>query len=181
MVPKIIKKHLLSSRVIKSLKDLTQDLDLAYDVSDITPMAIQLRKSYPHFEKGEIYYVWQLSGTVRNGESAGYNKHLIYKIKGFYEQVGGRNGVTEYYMYDATNIRLRELSLGYTLPKRLLGRKQFLKKAELSFVARNLFFIYKKAPFDPDAVLSASNSNQGIDIFGIPTTRSVGFNVKLSF
>ena len=43
-------------------------------------MAIQLRKSYPHFEKGEIYYVWQLSGTVRNGESAGYNKHLIYKI-----------------------------------------------------------------------------------------------------
>ena len=42
-------------------------------------------------------------------------------------------------------------------------------------------FIYKKAPFDPDAVLSASNSNQGIDIFGIPTTRSVGFNVKLSF
>lgn len=80
MVPKIIKKHLLSSRVIKSLKDLTQDLDLAYDVSDITPMAIQLRKSYPYFEKGEIYYVWQLSGTVRNGESAGYNKHLIYKI-----------------------------------------------------------------------------------------------------
>ena len=80
MVPKIIKKHLLSSRVIKSLKDLTQDLELAYDVSDITPMAIQLRKSYPHFEKGEIYYVWQLSGTVRNGESAGYNKHLIYKI-----------------------------------------------------------------------------------------------------
>lgn len=80
MVPKIIKKHLLSSRVIKSLKDLTQDLDLAYDVSDITPMAIQLRKSYPHFEKGKTYYVWQLSGTVRNGKSAGYNKHLIYKI-----------------------------------------------------------------------------------------------------
>ena len=120
----------------------------------------------------------------REARTMGYvdlEGHHIYNIKGFYEQVGGRNGVTEYYMYDATNIRLRELSLGYTLPKRLLGRKQFLKKAELSFVARNLFFIYKKAPFDPDAVLSASNSNQGIDIFGIPTTRSVGFNVKLSF
>ena len=49
--------------------------------------------------------------------------HHIYNIKGFYEQVGGRNGVTEYYMYDATNIRLRELSLGYTLPKRLVGKE----------------------------------------------------------
>ena len=125
--------------------------------------------------------VSKVSGETRTMGYVDLEGHHIYNIKGFYEQVGGRNGVTEYYMYDATNIRLRELSLGYTLPKRLLGRKQFLKKAELSFVARNLFFIYKKAPFDPDAVLSASNSNQGIDIFGIPTTRSVGFNVKLSF
>ncbi len=125
--------------------------------------------------------VSKVSGEARTMGYVDLEGHHIYNIKGFYEQVGGRNGVTEYYMYDATNIRLRELSLGYTLPKRLLGRKQFLKKAELSFVARNLFFIYKKAPFDPDAVLSASNSNQGIDIFGIPTTRSVGFNVKLSF
>ena len=125
--------------------------------------------------------VSKVSGEARTMGYVDLEGHHIYNIKGFYEQVGGRNGVTEYYMYDATNIRLRELSLGYTLPKRLLGRKQFVKKAELSFVARNLFFIYKKAPFDPDAVLSASNSNQGIDIFGIPTTRSVGFNVKLSF
>ena len=125
--------------------------------------------------------VSKVSGETRTMGYVDLEGHHIYNIKGFYEQVGGRNGVTEYYMYDATNIRLRELSLGYTLPKRLLGRKQFVKKAELSFVARNLFFIYKKAPFDPDAVLSASNSNQGIDIFGIPTTRSVGFNVKLSF
>ena len=67
--------------------------------------------------------------------------------------------MTEYYMYDATNIRLRELSLGYTLPKRLLGRKQFVKKAELSFVARNLFFIYKKAPFDLVCRLLLGDSN----------------------
>ena len=114
--------------------------------------------------------VSKVSGEARTMGYVDLEGHHIYNIKGFYEQVGGRNGVTEYYMYDATNIRLRELSLGYTLPKRLLGRKQFVKKAELSFVARNLFFIYKKAPFDPDAVLSASNSNQGIDIFGIPTS-----------
>ena len=107
--------------------------------------------------------------------------HHIYNIKGFYEQVGGRNGVTEYYMYDATNIRLRELSLGYTYRRDCWGENNFSKRRNCLLFARNLFFIYKKAPFDPDAVLSASNSNQGIDIFGIPTTRSVGFNVKLSF
>ena len=111
MVPKIIKKHLLSSRVIKSLKDLTQDLDLAYDVSDITPMAIQLRKSYPHFEKGEIYYVWQLSGTVRNGESAGYNKHLIYKI---------HDNLDEKFQYHTITYYRKSTSVGnypYFLPK----------------------------------------------------------------
>ena len=35
-------------------------------------------------------------------------------------------------------------------------------------------FISKKAPFDPDAVLSTGNDNQGIDVFGMPTTRSLG-------
>lgn len=61
MVPKIIKKHLLSSRVIKSLKDLTQDLDLAYDVSDITPMAIQLRKVIRILKKEKFI----MSGSFR--------------------------------------------------------------------------------------------------------------------
>lgn len=125
--------------------------------------------------------VSRISGDAR---LAGYvdleGKH-IYNVRGFYEQVGGRSGVTEYYMYSATNVRLRELSIGYTLPKRLIGKNHLIKEAGISFVARNLFFIYKKAPFDPDAVLSATNSNQGIDILGIPTTRSLGFHVKLSF
>lgn len=55
------------------------------------------------------------------------------------------------------------------------------KDVQLSFVARNLFFISKKAPFDPDAVLSTGNDNQGIDVFGMPTTRSLGFNIKFTF
>lgn len=99
----------------------------------------------------------------------------------FYTIVSGRNGCTEYYMYDATNIRLREFSLGYALPKRLLEKTKLLQEMQLSLVGRNLFFFHKSAPFDPDAVLSTKNDNQGIDVFGIPTTRSLGFNVKLSF
>ena len=99
----------------------------------------------------------------------------------FYSIVSGRTGCTEYYMYSATNIRLREFSLGYTIPEKWLGKTRILREVQLSFVGRNLFFLYKPAPFDPDAVLSTNNDNQGVDVFGMPTTRSLGFNVKLTF
>lgn len=121
------------------------------------------------------------SGEARRAGYVELEGHHIYKVQAFYEQVGGRSGVTEYYMYDATNVRLRELAIGYTLPKSLVDKTRCLKDARISLVGRNLFFFYKKAPFDPDAVLSTSNSNQGIDVFGMPTTRSLGFNLKLSF
>ena len=56
-----------------------------------------------------------------------------------------------------------------------------LKVLHLSFVARNLCFLYKKAPFDPDLVLSTGNDNQGIEVFGMPTTRSLGFTLTCEF
>lgn len=105
----------------------------------------------------------------------------IDDVKGFYKLAGGRAGVTEYYMYDATNIRLRELSVSYSLPQRLLRRTGVLSGVTVSLVARNLFFIYNAAPFDPDLVLSTGNDNQGIDVYGMPTVRSIGFNIKLEF
>ncbi|MDR1880607.1 MAG: SusC/RagA family TonB-linked outer membrane protein [Tannerellaceae bacterium] len=103
----------------------------------------------------------------------------ITDVKGFFEQVGGRNGVTEYYMYDATNIRLRELSLGYAFPAEWTKGVRFVKELQLSVTARNLFFLYNGAPYDPDAVLSTGNDNQGVDVFGMPATRSIGLKVNL--
>ena len=105
----------------------------------------------------------------------------IDDVKGFYKLVGGRAGVTEYYMYDATNIRLRELAVSYALPQRLMRRTRVFSGMTVSLVARNLFFIYNAAPFDPDLVLSTGNDNQGIDVYGMPTVRSFGFNIKLEF
>ncbi len=99
----------------------------------------------------------------------------------FYTAVSGRAGCTEYYMYDASNIRLRELSLSYSLPKTWLAKTNLVEDVQISLIGRNLFFISKDAPFDPDAVLSTGNDNQGIDVFGMPTTRSMGFNIKLTF
>ena len=90
------------------------------------------------------------------------------------------NNVTEAYMYDATNIRLRELSLGYNFPRTMLAKTPFTA-ARLSFVARNLFMIYSKTKgFDPEAAYTSGNA-QGIEYGSMPTMRSLGFNINLAF
>lgn len=122
---------------------------------------------------------WE-SGEARNAGYVNLEGTHLDPLK-FYTIVSGRTGCTEYYMYNATNIRLRELSLGYTFPKKLMEKLKILHEVQLSFVGRNLFFLHKSAPFDPDAVLSTKNDNQGVDVFGMPTTRSLGFNVKFIF
>jgi hypothetical protein len=55
------------------------------------------------------------------------------------------------------------------------------KNLSLSFIGRNLFFIYKKAPVDPDVSLSTGNGLGGFELFNMPSTRSYGFNVKMNF
>jgi TonB-linked SusC/RagA family outer membrane protein len=95
----------------------------------------------------------------------------------FYTTVGGRAGISEYYMYDATNIRLRELSVGYKVP----SKSTIIKDMRLSLVARNLFFIKKEAPYDPELSMSTGNGLQGIDVFSMPSTRSMGLSFRCSF
>lgn len=130
----------------------------------------------------DMYGVSELTAKARDKGYVELEGRRIDNVKGFYKNVvGGRAGVTEYYMYDATNIRLRELSLAYQLPASWVGKTQVFKKVQLSFSGRNLFFIHKKAPFDPDLVLSTGNDNQGIEVYGMPTTRSWGFSLKCEF
>ncbi len=130
----------------------------------------------------ELYGVSQVTALARDRGYVTLEGQQIDNVKGFYKNiVGGRAGVTEYYMYDATNLRLREVSLNYTFPKKWMQKTKVLKDLQLAFVARNLCFLYKKAPFDPDLVLSTGNDNQGIEVFGMPTTRSLGFTVKCEF
>ena len=93
----------------------------------------------------------------------------------YYEAVGSSSAID--YIYDATNFRLRELSIGYNW-RNLLGEG---KNLNVSVIARNLFFIYKKAPVDPDISLSTANGLGGFEIFNLPSARSFGVNVKLNF
>ena len=130
----------------------------------------------------DLYGVSQVTALARDRGYVTLEGQQIDNVKGFYKNiVGGRAGVTEYYMYDATHLRLREVSLNYTFPKKWMQKTKVLKDLQLAFVARNLCFLYKKAPFDPDLVLSTGNDNQGIEVFGMPTTRSLGFTVKCEF
>ena len=130
----------------------------------------------------DLYGVSQVTALARDRGYVTLEGQQIDNVKGFYKNiVGGRAGVTEYYMYDATNLRLREVSLNYTFPKKWMQKTKVLKDLQLAFVARNLCFLYKKAPFDPDLVLSTGNDNQGIEVFGMLTTRSLGFTVKCEF
>ncbi|OXB02421.1 SusC/RagA family TonB-linked outer membrane protein [Flavobacterium pectinovorum] len=98
--------------------------------------------------------------------------------KSYYTQVGGRAGITGEYVYDATNVSVREVSIGYNFsPKNL----PFIQSASISLIARNLFFIYKDAPFDPNIALSTGQGLQGVDIYGLPSTRSIGLNLNVTF
>lgn len=98
----------------------------------------------------------------------------------YYKYISGNAdvaAVAEEYLYDLTNIRVRELAIGYTFPK----ASKIFRDISLSVVGRNLFFLYNKAPFDPEVTVSTANSMQGIDSFSVPTTRSFGASLKLNF
>jgi len=99
----------------------------------------------------------------------------IVPIKEYYQAIGSAKSPVDY-IYDATNFRLRELSLGYTF-RNLMGQN---KNLTLSFIGRNLFFIYKKAPTDPDVSLSTVNGLGAFELYNMPSSRSYGFSLKLN-
>lgn len=95
------------------------------------------------------------------------------------------NGADEVAVYDATTIRLRELSLGYDLPKSILAKTKFFSNANISFVARNLWYwapnVPKNSNYDPTASSYGGSNVQGIDYTSAPNTRRFGFNLKVTF
>ncbi len=102
----------------------------------------------------------------------------IVPIEGYYSTTAGDNRINiEDYLYSGTNFRLRELSLGYTF-RNLFGQN---KNLNLSFIARNLFFIYKDAPVDPDVALSTGTSMSAFEVFNMPSARSFGFSLNVNF
>lgn len=98
-------------------------------------------------------------------------------VEKYYSKVGGPDGLMSNYVYDATNVRLQEVSLGYTFPKKWMNSTVL----SVALTGRNLWMIYNKAPFDPEMTASTGTFNQGCDFFMQPSLRNIGFRVKLSF
>lgn len=100
----------------------------------------------------------------------------VVPIQAYYQALGAADSPIDY-IYNGTNFRLRELSLGYTF-RNLFGMNRNLS---LSFIARNLFFLYKDAPTDPDVSLSTQNGLGAFELYNMPSTRSYGLSVKMNF
>ncbi len=96
----------------------------------------------------------------------------------YYTGVGGRNGIKERYVYDATNVRLRQFTLGYNFG---FDEDSFMKNLNVSLVGNNLFFFYNEAPTDPDFAISTGNGTQAVTNFGPPITRNFGLNLSANF
>ncbi|MCE7058975.1 SusC/RagA family TonB-linked outer membrane protein [Dyadobacter sp. CY343] len=97
----------------------------------------------------------------------------------YYSAIGDRNKIMEPYVFSRTNVRLGQFVIGYNLKSK--AANPVFRDASISFVGRNLFFFYKKAPFDPEQAMTTNNAMQSTDVFGLPATRSYGLNLKVTF
>ncbi|WP_434037370.1 SusC/RagA family TonB-linked outer membrane protein [Formosa sp. 4Alg 33] len=129
------------------------------------------------------YGVSQASADARNNNGGMINvvdesgTASQIDAQSYYNAIGGRDGMLGEYVYDATNISLRELSVGYKLNL----NDSTIDNINFSLIANNLFFIYKDAPFDPNIASSTGMGLQGVDIYNQPSTRSIGLNVNINF
>lgn len=93
----------------------------------------------------------------------------------------GNLGITEQNVYDATNIRLRNIQLTYNFPKEMFERF-VLKSAKVGFTANNVWMIYSKAKgIDPESVFAISSNAVGFENYAFPTMRSYLFTITLGF
>lgn len=125
------------------------------------------------------YGVSQASAEARDRGGAYVNGEL-YPAQTYYEVVGsGHTGVLSQYVYSMTNIRLQEMTLGYTFPKKWFNNK--IDNLTVSLIGKNLLMLYHKAPFDPEITASTSTYYQGFDYFMQPSLRTFGFSLKFQY
>lgn len=118
-----------------------------------------------------------LPGVIANGDGTYRPNNIQIPAQTYYSNLGGLG--TEGVVFDATVYRLREVSLGYDLPSRLLSNTPF-GQASLSVSARNLFFFAPGFPGDPEVNTQGAGNIQGMDLNGPPQTRNYGVNLRFT-
>lgn len=130
------------------------------------------------------YGVSQRTADARNNGGVDINAVMpngteVHKMdaRQYYSTIGNRDGIKEPYTYNRTNIRLAQLMFSYDFN----FAKAAIKTASISISGQNLLFLYKDAPFDPEITLNTLISDQALDNFSIPSTRTFGVNMKITF
>lgn len=121
-------------------------------------------------------------GMVVDGivQSTGLANTTSVTAESYWSRVGGHTGVAEEFLYDGSYVKLRELSLSWTLPYKWL-RDTPLRSVRVSVVGRDLFFLYKNAPVNPESAFSRYDYAQAFELGSLPSTRTVGFALNVKF
>jgi hypothetical protein len=119
-------------------------------------------------------------GVIMPGVKADGTPNDI-RVDNYYGTYGYAFNPQHAFVYDASYVKLREANITYSLPRAIVAKLGGIKGVDLSLYGRNLWIIHKNLPHsDPEENLSAGNV-QGYQSGAYPTTRSIGFNVKLLF
>ncbi|RAJ76733.1 TonB-linked SusC/RagA family outer membrane protein [Chitinophaga dinghuensis] len=118
-----------------------------------------------------------VTGVDTDGKA--FTKTFTY-ANGIQQYYDNWKNISEKFVYDASFVKLRQVVLSYNIPAELLSFAK-VQGASVSFVARNLFILYKNTPnIDPESTFSNASA-QGFEMFGVPPTRSYGLNLNVKF
>ena len=125
------------------------------------------------------------TGVVGNGVRADGNGGFVpndvtVSAKSF-NQASYSNSIESSAIFDASYVKLRQVTFGYSLPSKFLDKVPF-ESMKVSVVGRNLALLYKNAPhIDPETGFSSANGEQGQEFGQYPSARTIGFNINLKF
>ncbi|GAB3840538.1 SusC/RagA family TonB-linked outer membrane protein [Hymenobacter jeollabukensis] len=117
-----------------------------------------------------------IPGVIANGDGTYRPNNIQVDAQSYWSSFGLQSDLN---VYDASVVRLREVSLGYALPKQWLARTPF-GQASISLSGRNLFFYAPNAPFDPEVNTQGAGNIRGLELQGSPNARTYGVNLRFS-
>ena len=120
------------------------------------------------------------NGVMSDGNGGYVANNVTVSAKSF-NQSSYSNSIESSAIFDASYVKLRQISIGYTLPRKFI-ENSVVKSLKVSIVGRNLLILHKNTPhIDPETGFSASNGNQGQEFGQYPSSRNIGFNINMRF
>jgi TonB-linked SusC/RagA family outer membrane protein len=119
-------------------------------------------------------------GVIRNADGSFTPNTIKITSRNWHNRYYERNNV-EAAKYDATFLKLREVTIGYTIPRSVLG-KMPIQDVKISLVGRNLALWTENPHFDPETMaMGGGTLIPGVEDMAYPSTRSIGFNINVKF